>query len=101
MKIFEIGVNYSWLHVNSADYDYQRSGNGGSGYIFGPRFNWRHTRLNPYIQFLFGGGYAWSGPDNTTQNAFAMASGGGLDYNLTKRIFDQADTARICDDSVR
>lgn len=115
---FEMGASYSWLHVNSANYDYQRTGNGGSSYVeynlnktfglvadfagyantrkgiddkvltylFGPRFNWRHSRLNPYAQFLFGGGYAWSGPNNTTQNAFAMASGGGLDYNLTRLI---------------
>jgi len=115
---YEVGVNYSWLHVNSANYDFQRTGNGGSGYfeynlnktlglvadfggyantrtgineklltyMFGPRFNWRHSRLNPYVQFLFGGGYAWSGPTSTTQNAFATAAGGGLDYSLTKRI---------------
>jgi len=115
---YEAGLNYSWLHVNSANYDFQRTGNGGSGYfeynlnslvglvadfggyantrtgidekaltyLFGPRFNWRHSRLSPYVQFLFGGGYAWSGPTSTTQNAFATAAGGGLDYNLTKRI---------------
>jgi len=117
---FETGVNYSWLHVNSANYDYQRTGNGGSGYfeynlnrlvglvgdfggyantrteindkaltyLFGPRFNWRHSRLNPYVQFLFGGAYAWSGPGNnsTTQNAFATAAGGGFDYRLTNRV---------------
>lgn len=117
---FEAGLNYPWLHVNSSNYDYQRTGNGGSGYVeynldkifglvadfggyantrsgindkaltymFGPRFNWRHSRLSPYAQFLFGGGYAWSGPNSNsnTQNAFATASGGGLDYNLNKRI---------------
>src|SRR6202163_4229290 len=107
---YEVGVNYSWLDVNSANYDYQRTGNGGSGYfeynlnrtlglvadfggyantrtgindrlltyMFGPRFNWRHSRLNPYAQFLFGGAYAWSDPKySTTQNAFATAAGGG------------------------
>jgi len=26
-------VNYSWLHVNSANHDYQRTGSGGSGYF--------------------------------------------------------------------
>jgi len=115
---YEVGLNYSWLHVNSANYDYQRTGNGGSGYfeynlnrmiglvgdfggyantrrgiddkaltyLFGPRFNWRHSRLNPYVQFLFGGAYAWSGPNNQTQNAFATAAGGGLDYRLNDRI---------------
>src|SRR5580700_7913021 len=87
----EVGLSYSWLHVNSANFDYQRTGNGGSGYfeynlnrtiglvgdfggyvntrtgindkaltyLFGPRFNWRRSRLNPYGQFLFGGAYAW------------------------------------------
>src|SRR5262245_35960433 len=116
---YEVGVNYSYLHVNSASYDYQRNGNGGSGYfeynlnrtvglvgdfggyantrtgindrlltyMFGPRFNWRHQRLTPYAQFLFGGAYVWSGPKyDRTQNAFATAAGGGLDYRLTDRI---------------
>src|SRR5258708_30313655 len=117
---FEIGVNYSWLHVNSVNYDLQRTGNGGSGYfeynlnktvglvadfggfantrtgiddklltyLFGPRFNWRHSRLTPYAQFLFGGGYVWNNPAGvtTTQNAFATAAGGGLDYRLSDHI---------------
>ena len=117
---YEFGLNYSWLHVKSAQGfdDRQRTGNGGSGYfeyninkvvgivadfggyantrindrlltyMFGPRFNWRHARLSPYVQFLFGGAYVWNDLDttSTTQNAFAMASGGGLDYHLTRRI---------------
>jgi Outer membrane protein beta-barrel domain len=106
--------------VNSANYDLQRTGNGGSGYVeynvnktfglvadfggyantrtgindrlvtylLGPRFNWRHARLTPYAQFLFGGGYVWNNPAgvSTTQNAFATAAGGGLYYNLTSHI---------------
>jgi hypothetical protein len=116
---YEIGMNYSWLHVNAANDDYQRTGNGGSGYfeynlgsivglvgdfggyantrqgidqkmmtyMFGPRFNWRHSKLNPYAQFLFGGAYAWDGPgQKQTQNGFATAAGGGLDYNFNHRI---------------
>lgn len=117
---YEVGLDYSWLHVNSANSDFQRTGNGGSGYfeynlngtvglvgdfggyantrtgindkaltyLFGPRFNWRHSRLNPYVQFLFGGAYAWAGPTGTsnTQNAFATAAGGGLDVKLTEHI---------------
>ena len=115
---YEVGLNYSWLHVNSANYDYQKTGNGGSGYfeynlsnmvglvadfggyantrkgiddklltyMFGPRFNWRHKRLTPYVQFLFGGAYAWSGPNSATQNAFATAAGGGLDYRFSNHI---------------
>ncbi len=115
---YEVGLNYSWLHVNSANQDRQRTGNGGSGsfayninnvvglvadfggyantrvndrlltYMFGPRFSWRHTRLTPYTQFLFGGAYVWNDLDtrSITQNAFAMAAGGGVDYTLTKHI---------------
>ena len=117
----EIGLTYSWLHVNSANFDFQRTGNGGSAYfeynvspvlgliadfggyantrtgindtaltyLFGPRFNLRHfARFTPYLQFLFGGAHAWSGPidPQQTQDAFATAAGGGLDVNLTKHI---------------
>jgi opacity protein-like surface antigen len=114
---YEVGLNYSWLHVTADNRDYQRTGNGGSGYLeynlgnmlglvadfggyantrkgidskamtymFGPRFNWRHSKLNPYAQFLFGGAYGWNAKNNT-QNAFAMAVGGGIDYNLNHRF---------------
>ena len=116
---FEVGLNYSGVHVNSANYDYQRNGNGGSGsveynlnhviglvgdvggyantrtgidqkmmtYLFGPRFNLRHSRLNPYAQFVFGGGYLWYGAgQKQNQNGFATAAGGGLDYNFNHLI---------------
>ncbi|HUA83325.1 MAG TPA: outer membrane beta-barrel protein [Bryobacteraceae bacterium] len=116
---YEVGVNYSYLHVNAASGDLSRNGNGGSGYfeynlnrtvglvgdvggyantasgkndrlmtyMFGPRFNWRHSKLNPYVQFLFGGAYLWNNPNySTTQNAFATAAGGGVDYALTKHF---------------
>jgi hypothetical protein len=117
----EVGFTYSWLHVNSANFDFQRTGNGGSAYfeynvtpvlglvadfggyantrtgindtaltyLFGPRFNLRHfARWTPYLQFLFGGAHAWSGPidPQPTQDAFATAAGGGLDFNWTKHI---------------
>ena len=117
----EVGLTYSWLHVNSANFDFQRTGNGGSAYfeynvspvlgliadfggyantrtgindtaltyLFGPRFNLRHfARFTPYLQFLFGGAHAWSGPidPQQTQDAFATAAGGGLDVNLNKHI---------------
>jgi len=113
----EIGLGYSGIHVSASDTVYQRSGNGGFGYLeynvnkvvgvvadfggyantgkdgrlftylFGPRFNWRHSRLNPYVQFLFGGAYLWNNPQySATQNAFATAAGGGVDYRLSNHI---------------
>src|SRR5260221_11555191 len=90
---YEVGLNYSWLHVNSANDDRQRTGNGGSGsfayninntvglvadfggypntrvndrlltYMFGPRFRWRDARLTPYSRFLFCGAVSGSDPD--------------------------------------
>jgi hypothetical protein len=102
---YEIGLNYSWLHVNSANYDYHWTGNGGSGYflynlvlagdfggyantrtginhkaltyLFGPRFTWLPFALEPLCT-IPGGEYVWSGPNDNCnkQNAFARASGG-------------------------
>jgi hypothetical protein len=115
---YEVGLNYSGLHVTSGNNDRNGTGNGGSGYflynfnrtfgmvadfggyantkrgvdltsmtyLFGPRLTWRHSRLSPYVQFLFGGAYAWSNPNNGSQNSFATAAGGGLDVTLTKHI---------------
>jgi hypothetical protein len=118
---FEVGLGYSWLHVNSANDNFHRTGDGGSGYfeynvtsvlglvadvggyantrtglddqqmtyMFGPRFNFRHAKLTPYVQFLFGGAYAWvnpSGQNSLTQNAFATAAGGGLDWQVSNHI---------------
>ena len=63
-------------------------------YLFGPRVNFRHGRWNPYVQALFGGqrysnGFnpaATSPVLGVSQNNFAMAFGGGLDYALTNHI---------------
>jgi opacity protein-like surface antigen len=63
-------------------------------YLFGPRFNFRHSRFTPYVQALFGGerysnGLNPSAADPrlfTSQNNFAAAFGGGLDVALTDHI---------------
>lgn len=119
--IAEIGLNYSYVHLGSAQ-SATSSQNGGSGYLeynlnrvvglvadfggyanasalaggntatftylFGPRFNWRKSRVVPYTQFLFGGAdTALNGPlASTTRNGFATAAGGGIDIAVTKRI---------------
>jgi len=54
-----------------------------------PAVHLRHfARCTPYLQLLFGGAHAWSGPNDPQQrqDAFATAAGGGLDVNLTKHI---------------
>jgi len=81
-------------------------------YLFGPRLNYRggSEKITPFVQALFGGARA-SGSGNITilapdalqrpqgtqqlatgfefsgdTNSFAMAIGGGVDYNATKHI---------------
>ncbi len=57
-------------------------------YLFGPRYNIRQGRWNPYLQALFGGerfsnGFAPGSPLSYTgaaQTNFAMALGGGVDF---------------------
>jgi hypothetical protein len=64
---YEIGLNYSWLHVNPANDDYQRTGNGGSGYFlynltpmvglvgdFGGYANTRTAINEKALKYLFG-----------------------------------------------
>lgn len=116
----EVGVNYSFIHRNNEQGRNSYGENGGSGYfeynlnrtiglvgdlggydsgnvgrqtfsyMFGPRLNWRMSRVVPYAQFLFGGAYEWgvvnSTGISTTQNGFAMAAGGGVDVNITQHI---------------
>lgn len=57
-------------------------------YLFGPRLNWRRfDRFVPFAEFLAGGtrsGVELTGGNN--QDAFALATGGGLDIVLTKNI---------------
>jgi len=68
-------------------------GNNTFEYLFGPRFNWRHSRFTPYVQALVGGERYSNGlnpatgtPLLTSQNNFAAALGGGLDVTLTNHI---------------
>jgi opacity protein-like surface antigen len=64
-------------------------GTGTSGtlstYLFGPRLSYRHYRkITPFGQVLFGVARANASAFGTTssQNAFSMAVGGGVDYKL-------------------
>jgi opacity protein-like surface antigen len=60
-----------------------------STYMFGPRVTYRHFgRITPFGQVLFGVAHAGSNAFDTTgsQNAFAMAVGGGVDYRLLQHL---------------
>jgi len=71
-----------------------RIGNTAFEYLFGPRFTWRHSRISPYVQALFGGERYSNGyfPGSslpllgTSQNNFAMKFGGGVDVTVAKHI---------------
>lgn len=90
-----------WLGLTAefGAYNFQRnvfpltgSNSGLSGgmvsYLAGPRLNWRKfDHFVPFGEFLLGGTHG--GPELTgasDQNAFAIATGGGLDIVLTKNI---------------
>ena len=61
-----------------------------STYLFGPRISYRHdSRITPFGQVLFGvahiagdNGLAFS----TSNNSFAMAIGGGVDFKVSHRF---------------
>ena len=57
-------------------------------YMFGPTLSYRTQHFVPFAQALFGGGHVTAkiGGLRSTQNAFAMALGGGLDLPI-KRHF--------------
>ena len=85
--------NFTSLLSAVADFGGYNNGNilgtGTSGtlytYLFGPRVSYRHfRRITPFGQVLFGAAHANSTAFGTasTQNAFAMTAGGGVDYKL-------------------
>jgi len=86
--VADLGGNYvgttSGVALNNTSFDY----------LFGPRFNLRHSRYTFYAQSLFGGqrvtnGFA-SGSFNPLlagdQNNFAAAFGGGVDIAVSNHI---------------
>ncbi len=60
-----------------------------STYLFGPRVSHRsYKRVTPFGEALFGVAHAGASflGTSTSQNAFAMALGGGVDYRLNNRF---------------
>jgi hypothetical protein len=127
---FEVGASYSFVHVTTqrlgnygenggsafAEYNLNKtvglvadlggydSGNRGVhtfSYMFGPRINWRMSRVVPYAQFLFGGVHEWGltslasptspftlsvPPVTSSPNGFATAAGLGIDINVSRHV---------------
>src|SRR6266481_4075245 len=89
-----------WLGLTAelAGYQFQRdlspltgsssSVNGGfMTYLFGPRLNLRKfDYFVPFAEFLAGGAHGGTDLGGQDQNAFALATGGGVDIVLTKNI---------------
>ena len=103
---FDIFGGYSYLHVPgantngweaqatgnlseyigvTADFD-GHYGNGGHDYnfLFGPTLSYRTDKLTPFAHVLFGGSHA--GAAGFSDTSFAWALGGGVDWNLEKRL---------------
>jgi opacity protein-like surface antigen len=86
-------------------YHYSQSGGSANviSYLFGPKIAMRRGPITPFAQVLFGGAHgsinggtcatarvrpdtSFSGCGSTSENAFAMALGGGVDWNATDHI---------------
>jgi outer membrane immunogenic protein len=58
-------------------------------YMFGPRYRWGKSRVEPFGQTLFGASHATgliATGGSGSLNAFAMTAGGGADVNLTPHL---------------
>ena len=57
-------------------------------YLFGPRLTFRRERLEPFGQVLLGGSHIGANVlgVTTSENAFAMTAGGGVDLRVNDRI---------------
>ena len=82
------GAYRSTVDVNDAD-------GGVISYLFGPRLSFRHERITPFVQALFGGARAsevtlahctFSCTLLPVQNAFAWTAGGGLDVRVHRHF---------------
>ncbi len=57
-------------------------------YMFGPKVSYHIGPVKPFVQTLFGGAHLSCnvGCGSGTNNAFATALGGGLDWNATRHL---------------
>ena len=57
-------------------------------YLLGPRVNFRHGKVTPFVQALFGGVRTTDGIAQSTgsENNFAMTAGGGIDFKVSRHV---------------
>lgn len=57
-------------------------------YLFGPKIAYRTHKFTPFVQALFGGAHVTAGSkfNAGSENGFATALGGGVDWNATQHI---------------
>jgi hypothetical protein len=56
-------------------------------YLFGPRLTFRNpTKVNPFVQALFGGSRLTNGSGGPSSNQFAYSVGGGVDIGLLPHL---------------
>jgi outer membrane protein OmpA-like peptidoglycan-associated protein len=79
----------------NATIDVDEANGGFLSYLFGPRLSFRHERLTPFVQALFGGVHAsevdianctFSCTLLPVQNSFALTAGGGLDIKVRRHL---------------
>jgi opacity protein-like surface antigen len=60
---------------------------GALTYLFGPRANFRHGKVTPFAQTLFGGIRTTDGiVQYGSENNFAMTAGGGIDFKVSRHV---------------
>jgi opacity protein-like surface antigen len=93
-----------WLGLVGDFGGYHADANLGDGnvytYLFGPKIAFRRGPITPFVQTLFGGAHVTGGAntcsdvrvrpevcgESVSENSFAMALGGGLDWNATPHL---------------
>ena len=85
----EYNVN-RWFGVvgDLAGYYYPAGDTGAAfSYLFGPRINFRRGKITPFAHVLFGGFKTTDGIGGfEPENRFAMAAGGGVDFQLSRHL---------------
>jgi len=60
---------------------------GAFTYLLGPRVNFRHGKVTPFAQTLFGGIWTTDGIGHSgSENNFALTAGGGIDLKVSRHV---------------